>query len=89
MLPRKAIINFAIMFLFFCIQVKSSLRNRYPKDKENRCLTIQAQLNLRTDIPKNTTLSFLVFFPIYHRRQKRIDLKKDVTRAPLHQKAYS
>lgn|GEM_PF-4103458 len=56
--PRKAIISFAIMFLFSCIQVKSSLKNHCPKDKESRCLTIQAQLGQRTDIAKNTKLNF-------------------------------
>ncbi|EBO6560203.1 hypothetical protein DWE35_23060 [Salmonella enterica] len=79
---RKAIISFVIMFLFSCIQVKSSLKNHYPKDKENLCLTIQVQLNQRTDIPKNTKLNFLFFLQFCHRRRKMIDLKKDAISDP-------
>jgi len=45
-------------------------------DKESRYLTIQAQLNQRTDIARNTKLKFLSFVQFYHRQRKMIDLKK-------------
>ncbi|RDA96839.1 hypothetical protein DVB85_28430 [Klebsiella oxytoca] len=78
-----------MIFYFFCIQVKSSLKTRCQMGKENRCLTIQVQLNQRTDIPKNAKLNFLFFLPFYHRRRKMIDLKKDVIPVLRRQKACS
>ncbi len=89
MLKTSCVVLYHFNDYGFCTLVKSSLKTRCQMGIENRCLTIQVQLDLRTDIPKNTKLNFLFFLQIYHRRRKMVDLKKDVIPVPIRQKVCS